>query len=96
MIRNVAYQPGLERFANALKQYGFSVYPWRSEGIFDALIFSEEKNTGFLSRIKTGKKSVFMLNVCALSPANAANMLQTRLYSPVFTSRPDPRHTLSS
>lgn len=70
-------------FAHELEAFGFTVVPARGAVDLDAFIYRRARPGVFVD-IVNEKESTFLLNVSALTPAEAAAILQNRLYSPLF------------
>ncbi len=83
MVKRIAYQKGMERFARNLEEFGFELYPYAIGIPFDAVLYDGNKQTKLLKNMETNKE-IFILNIHALSPGNAAKKLKSRLYSPLF------------
>lgn len=84
MIRRVAYQNGMEKYAKDLEEFGFELFPYEKGVPCDAVIYDDPHQSGMLKKITADEKEVFVLNTHALPPDSAANKLKSRLYSSLF------------
>lgn len=87
----VAYQKGLEAVAAALSGFGYQTVPFGQSGVpIDALIYTGQDGFAPISQLSSagedqiGRLGIFIVNVRGKSVAEIVEMLQRRMYSPLF------------
>jgi len=78
----IAYPDDLANYAVTLSKFGFNTVRLKDAHYYDALIYKLD-NRHFLSSIHPDKEILF-LDVSNISPKNAALILDSGLYSPLF------------
>lgn len=79
----IAYTKDLKDYAQRIKGFGFKIVGIDEAAYYDALIYKHKESNNLLASIHPLKEILF-LDVTNITPENAAAILESGLYSPIF------------
>ena len=80
MIVRVAYQKSAGRLRELLSEMGYELFPYEEGVPYDALLFEEN----ILPRPTPGERGTLLINSTGLTESQVGEILERRLYSPLF------------